>query len=256
MTTINRLNLNKLIILFMVLALMLGANNALAKSENANSSQGQGGVVVGNVQEVKNDKITVEDKKGQGKKEATLNGQEQIIKQDNQGSSVNKGKGNILSNIKKLDKVALITEDATKSGKGKVVKIFVKDATASAQSKRRAVQGVITEINGLTLTIAHQIHRERISSVSANAATVIKMKDTEGASFSSLQVGQRVVAVGDLVGSGGILAKRIHVIPGKATGIFNRLPVATTSASPVATSSASPAASITPEPTVSPEPTP
>jgi hypothetical protein len=248
-----RLILNKFTGLFIIVLIMGGATSVFAKSDNANSEKGQGNVVVGNVEDVKKDKITVEENKGQGKKvEANLDGQEEIIKQ-----GINKGKGSVLNNIKKQDKVAIITEDATKSGKvGKVVKIFVKDATTSAQSKRRAVAGVITEINGTTLTIVHQIHRERVSSVSGGEATVIKMKGVENPTFANLQVGQRVAAVGDLNSDGGILAKRIHVIPGKAVGIFNRLPVASSSAIPSASASASPVTSATPEPTIEPSPTP
>lgn len=247
----------RLLVFVIFIAVMVFVSGVYARSENSGSrggsNSGRGNsenVVVGNVEDVKNNEITLEDKKGKGK----VDKQTEIIHQ-------NRGKGGINS-IKKEDKVALISDDdeeGTEGGKAKrLVRVFVKEASAAAQSKRRAVHGVITKINGLTLTIAHQTHRERIYQVTADAATVIKLKGVQDAIFSSLQVGQRIAAVGDLTSGGGILAKRIHVIPGKAKGIFRRFPVATSSAQPSASASATPtaSASATPEASSTPEPSP
>lgn len=253
---------SRLLAILIFVAVMVFVSGVYAKSENSNSGNSNSGkgnshsdnVVVGKVEEVKNNQITVEDKKGKRKVDAEVDKQTEIIHQSNKGPSPNKGRGSINS-IKKEDKVALISDDeeGTEGGKvKKLVRVFVKEASAAAQSKRRAVQGVITEINGLTLTIAHQTHRERIYQVTADASTLIKFKGVQDATFSSLQVGQRIAAVGDLIDGGGILAKRIHVIPGKAKGIFRRFPVATSSALPSASASATPTASASATPDPSP----
>jgi hypothetical protein len=234
---------------------------ALGKSDNANSGHGnsdnsqkqsqqkdQGGdsqhghVIIGNIKSVGGTEIEVEDLK-----DGTSSG-----KIDKNTKIVSHGKGAPISVLRKNGLVALISEDASssasKSGSPKkIVKIYYEDASASAHSKRNAVQGVITAINGSTLTISHQIHQDRQWTVTVTPTTLIKMKDSASATAASLQVGMRVVAIGDNTGKG-ITAVRIQVIPGLAKGITNKQPVSSGSASPSGSPEASASATPTPTP--------
>ncbi len=138
-------------------------------------------------------------------------------------------------------------EEASKSSKVKVKKlekIEVREATQSAQGKRHAIQGLVTAIDGLMITLVHQIQRDRVYKVLYSSSTLIKSKESSGS--ASLQVGLRIIVVGDLNDQGVLVAKRIFVIPGKATGIFKRLPLSTSSATPSASVWASPSASLSP----------
>jgi len=165
-----------------------------------------------------------------------------------------------LKNILKL--IATDSGSASEAAKGKKQnKLKVKIATVSAQLKRRAVQGVITNIAGDLLTISHQIQQDRVYLVLVTNETFIKIKQTVAtgsASISNLAVGQRIVAVGDLGANGEIIAKKIHVIPGKAIGVIKKQPIATSSPTlksspgPTATLSATPAVKVSPTEVISP----
>lgn len=259
------------------------APGQIKKEENTQSNSNVGGpnVTIGSVGEVKKNSIVVDEKKGNKKTEGIIDATTKIVGQDKKEVKIGA--------IKLKDIIALIStesaETATGSGKFKVKKIFVKQASESAQIKRRAVQGVIVDISGNTITVAHQIQRDRQYTVIVTPETIIKFKSqvskgseasaspfasvspiatasptaTSGAalaettaSSTSLAVGQRIVAMGDLNPDGGIIAKLIHIIPGKATGIFKRLPVATPSASLAPTGT--PAASLSPSSTPSATP--
>lgn len=118
----------------------------------------------------------------------------------------------------------------------KLLKVSVSESTVSAQSKRRAVQGIISSIDGSVITLVHQIQRDRTYQLLFFGATIIQTKSEKSASSSaSLVPGIRIVAVGDLNSSGQIVAKRIKIIPGKATGIFKKNPLSTQSATISAT---------------------
>lgn len=217
-------------------------------------------VVVGELENIKEDRIVVGNHKGKAKTEVIV---------DQNTKVVGRGKKELhLKDIKPKDTVAIIGspsgEVATRGGKLKrAVKIFVHQisSTESAKSKRRATQGVITNIAGNLITLAHQIQRERTSSVMVGEQTVVKIKGLEGATVANLAVGQRVAVMGDLGENGVLLARRVHVIPGKATGIFKRLPVGTPSATLTVTPtvsvtpSATPTVEATPSVTLSPTPT-
>lgn len=130
------------------------------------------------------------------------------------------------------------TKSATRAGEFKTQKILVRDAAASvsAQLKRRAVMGVISALNGNTITLTHQIQRDRSYTVFFDSNTLIKTK-SEATTSAALAVGQRIIAVGILKDTG-ILARLIHIIPGRATGVFNRptvIPTLAPTASPSAT---------------------
>jgi hypothetical protein len=165
--------------------------------------------------------------------------------------------------LKEIMAKTRMDKDATMAANLKIKKMATQEATAGAVLKRHAVSGVITAISDGMITVSHQIQRDRSTEVYFNPATIISMKDTETASASSFTVGMRVTAVGEPV-TDGLLAKRIHVIPGKATGLFEKNPVASKSADPdddkdatdsgTASPSATPAvtASLTPSNTPTP----
>lgn len=113
-------------------------------------------------------------------------------------------------------------------------KLKTKKATPSGQLRRRAVSGVITGIDANVLTIAHLIHRERIYQVVVADTTVITMKGKSAPTIADLTLGQRVTAVGDYA-DGKLTARRIHVIPGTAVGIFLTQPVSTATVAPTNT---------------------
>jgi len=156
----------------------------------------------------------------------------------------------------------ILSLEATDSSKVKgairLEKMLAREATPATQLKRHAVQGVITAISGEIITISHQTQRERTFTIYTNAATSIKMKDTATATVADLRVGMRIAAVGEPVNDG-ILANRIHVIPGNAIGVFKKNPIATEGGtltpSPEATVTASPTLSPTLEATVTETPT-
>jgi hypothetical protein len=130
-------------------------------------------------------------------------------------------------------------------------KMAVLEASAASTLKRNALSGVITAVGNGFITVAHQIQRDRIYTVYFNTFTSVTAKDQN----TALAVGMRVACVGEPIDNG-LLAKLIHIIPGSATGIFNRLPVASGGAdlrvSPTlsATVSASPTKPATPSATV------
>ncbi len=224
-----------------------GQSKKEEQSENK-SNKGNKPVIVGTVDEITGKKVVVEDK-AKNKTDVEIEQDTKVIRQT--------GKEKKLGTIKLKDIIAAVKKDkdATEGGNIKVKKIFVKEASNSAQLKRRAVMGIITEINGDALTVAHQIHRDRLYTVIINEQTVIKFKSdtnsdsdeaTESADTNNntLAIGQRIAAVGDLNEGGGIIAKMIHIIPGKATGVFKKNPIATPSATIIPT--ATPSSEISP----------
>ncbi len=175
------------------------------------------------------------------------------------------GKSLRLRDIKTDDLVIIestTSGTATSSGK-RAKKIFVRKATTSAELNRRAVEGLISNISGSTLTLVHQTQRDRTWTVTVTPATIIKSNVKDASGSAALQIGQRIVAVGDPTGST-LVARWIHIIPGKATGIFKKQPLATPSGenggtesaevspTPVATPSGTPAPTATPSATPTP----
>ncbi|OGD54544.1 hypothetical protein A3J78_02180 [Candidatus Beckwithbacteria bacterium RBG_13_35_6] len=211
--------------------------------------------IVGNIDEVTTDSLIVIDKKGKIKVKTNLDQETPIIGQDKNQLKI--------KDLKTKDRTAIVTEEgiATKSPRlKKALKVYQKEATYSAQLKRRAVQGIIIILNKPLITLAHQTQRERHFNILTNDDTEYKVKNVAISSFADLKLGDRIMAVGDIDEIGNITAKRIHLIPGKAIGIFKKLPVATESAqlspSPISTVSASPSplasASATPSPSILP----
>ena len=165
----------------------------------------------------------------------------------------------------------IVTQESTKEASMqeerkeiKVQKMIARQASDAAVLKRSAVSGIVTGVNGSTLTVVHQIQRERVFTIHYNANTVITSQGDAESVIPVFTVGIRIAAVGEPIGAD-LLAKRIHIIPGKASGVLLRRPLATGSAeveaSPSATVSmpATPSATIEPSPedtvTLSPSPT-
>lgn len=236
-----------------------------AKNATAAGSGNKGGgqqVTIGNVEGVEDSMVIVEEKKGK-KIEALVDSTTQILGQGKKPLGINQ--------IKPKDRVAVVSSssaNASDEGKPKkAIKIFVaQSSSSSAQSKRRAIQGLITGINGAVITIVHQVQQDRFFNLLTNAQTLVKIKGVLNATLSDLRPGMRVAAVGDLNEQGVLVAKRIHVIPGKAKGLTGLIPSSTPSATlsptPQATISATPSATPTltktptPTATVSATPTP
>lgn len=185
------------------------------------------------------------------------------------------------NSIKPQDRVIAIVESedgGTNSGQlKKALKIIARSSTDSAQlrvTRRRAVQGVVTALSGTTIQLTHQIQRDRLYNVIFNDRTVVTALGSSGSAnlvTTLIQVGQRIIVMGNAADNGDILASRIRIIPGKATGVFVKQPVtpfptmtiaptpiSTPSATPTVTvtPTATPSPSVTPSPTVTPIPTP
>ena len=141
--------------------------------------------------------------------------------------------------LKKNDRVAIFATPSAEASRGAHLLLF-KPATASAQpeTRRRAVYGLVRQKNGSQIVVSHPLKDSSRFTIEA-ALAKIKVKGIDAASAFDINVGDRVAAVG--VWSGDVLiAKIVHVIPGKATGLLEK--VATGSASPTATPSATPTA--------------
>jgi hypothetical protein len=250
----------KIISLIAVVLLFFAySQESFAKNENKPEKQEKVKPVVGNVKEVSAGSLIVEEKIGKEKHEAQVDATTKVVGQDKKIMRIR--------DIKPNDKVAIIsTDSATVGKKGKVVKIFVKPAStaasASGQMKRRSVQGVVANISGTTITLIHQIQQSRTYTVETDSATVIRLKGTQAATLASIMLGQRIVAIGDVSTTGGILAKRIHVIPGLAKGVLKRISITPSVGTPsaalsptitgIVTPIASPTSSVTPTGALSP----
>ncbi len=201
-----------------------------------------GKAVIGNVDDVTDDSLVVTGK-GKGKVKTKVDKDTKIIGQDKKLLRLNSLQPDDLAAV-----IATDSGEATDSAQPKAHKIYVKKAAQVQQSKRRAVHGVITSLGEPLITLVHQIHRERTYILTTNEATVIKVKGVTDATFADLVVGQRIAAVGDLDETGTLVAKRIHVIPGKATGIFKKAPLEIPE-------EATPSPEATTSPTLAPSPT-
>lgn len=218
-------------------------NRGQAKKEENAAPQ----ATIGNIKDVNSKSITIEESKNKRKTQVNVDKNTRIINQ-------NKKEVN-LSKLKPNDRAAVISSGSGKANEKKAVRIFVREASSSAslkQQKRQAIQGIITAISGNTITLAHQIQRDRTYLITTTATTAVKIKDMAGATLADLQVGYRVAVVGDRDEAGNLVALRIHVIPGKATGIYNRYPISTPSGELTATVTPSVTGTTTITPTTTP----
>jgi hypothetical protein len=199
-------------------------------------------VTIGLVEKTNPSSLTIQEDKLRTKTELNTESKTRILGQDKKLLQLDK--------IKPKDLVAAVSSE---SG---LLKIFVKPATDSSQLKRRAVHGKITNINGSQITLVHPTQPGKTFSFLVDVSTVIKIKGMENATTANLEVGQRVVAAGILNQSGVLLAKKVHVIPGRATGLNNKNPLATPSATLSVTPTLSSSPSATPTINASPSATP
>jgi len=210
-----------------------------------------GKATIGNVKEVKKNSLLVTDDETEVETSVFVDTTTQII---------NDKKKNIkISAIKKDSKVAVVNEaetetSATGSGTKKIAKIYVKENTG--QSKRSAVSGIITDISSETITLSHQIQVDRIYTLTTTENTVYKMKDSDLVTISDLVIGMRIAAVGDKDENGNLTVIRVHVIPGKASGVYNNITSPTPNISSTPSASLSPSATSTPSITSTLSPTP
>jgi hypothetical protein len=244
--------------LIIIMPIYAQGKSDLAPGKNKQANLSNKKVNIGNIENLGTDTLTIQNKVSKQKTDASIDSTTKVVGQDKKLLKIGA--------LKLKDLIAVISTDsgeiATSGAKLKVKKIFVKEATQSTLMKRQAVQGIIDSIDGTRINLTHQTQRSRTFTVIYNETTIIKSKNTEAsgsASISVLEYGQRIVAVGDLGPNGEIIAKRIHIIPGKAAGIFKKQPLATPatpSASLFATPSASATTSATPFTSPSIIPTP
>ena len=131
------------------------------------------------------------------------------------------------------------------------------------QIKRRAVYGVVEQKvasdSATVLTLRHP-NNQKISQVVVTSETIITGKGLSSATVDNIQIGNRVVAVGTVDETGKITAKRLHIIPGLARGLFGTQP-STPSNKPATPPglwkrvTGTPTPTVTP-PTLTPTPTP
>ena len=115
------------------------------------------------------------------------------------------------------------------SGTGKFVVKLNKPPT-----NRHALFGEVKGIGDGQITVSHLNHKDKpTTTVKVSADTKIKIKGKESATISDIKVGDKVAASGTVDDKGAITAKRLFVIPGKATGAEPK--VSTKSATPSAT---------------------
>ncbi|HOZ03544.1 MAG TPA: hypothetical protein PKX78_03565 [Candidatus Woesebacteria bacterium] len=141
-------------------------------------------------------------------------------------------------------------------------------ATETAEMRRHAVSGVVTSVEEGKLVLSHQVHRERVNTIYLNSSTIISSKGGVGLTVAEITVGMRLAVVG-IPSDDGLLASRVHVIPGLASGVFEKNPVPTgvdgdASLTPAPTTSVSvtpaalspsPSSSVSITPETSPSPT-
>ncbi|MFH0864087.1 MAG: hypothetical protein V1858_03300 [Candidatus Gottesmanbacteria bacterium] len=213
--------------------------------------------IIGDVETVASDSVTIKEGKLGKTAKTSVDKNTKIV--NHEKKTLN------LEGVKIKDRAAIITDDESATVPGKIkkaLKIFVKESTTSGQlnvSKRQAVQGIIKSITGNEITLTHQIQRDRQYTISVNELTIIKIKGisnttksaTTSATLANLKVGDRIVVVGDRNEIGTLVAKMIHVIPGKATGIYNKYPFGSPNASASASPLVSPSASASASPTAS-----
>ena len=223
--------------------IVLAYPQVLGKDDAPGQQKKTEDVNVGQIENVQPGRVEV---KSQGKKFDVFTNESTVILEKPNGKPLSVGQ------LKKNDQIAIFatpSANATKSARLLLIRSATGSATTSAglAAKRRAVYGLIREINGTVLTISHPIKDNPKYQVEVIDLTQIKIKGIAAPTLGDLKVGDRVSAVG--IWDGDILvAKIVHVIPGKATGLFNKVgtPSATVTATPSATPTATASATPTP----------
>lgn len=177
----------------------------------------------------------------QGKIQVNNNNKKTQINTDQNTKIIEKPSNKKLNfgQLKKDDKIAAIAS-ASASASESAKLIIVKEGTASATAKqnRKAIYGLVREITGDIIVVSHPLKDNPRYRIRVVAGTYIKIKGLASATIADIRVGDRLAAVGEWADDA-LVVKKIHVIPGKAVGLMERVATksATASASP-ATSSA------------------
>lgn len=107
------------------------------------------------------------------------------------------------------------TESGTALKQQVAAKLFVAEGSPSAKTQKQIVQGVITGINESLITVLEQQEPEKFATIIATTSALVKTKDNQPVSISSLVLGQRVAVVGVLDDTGAISSLLIHTISEK-----------------------------------------
>jgi len=206
-------------------------------------------VNVGRIEEVKPEKIKI--KTNEKIIEVTTDKNTKIIEKPS-GKKLNENQ------LKKDTPIATLkTKKNQATSSADLVIVKQASPSASLQKKRRAVYGLVRSLNGNNIIVSHPIKDNPRYTLLVTENTYIKIKGLVNATIADIKIGDRLTGVGNWEGDV-LVVKRIHVIPGKAIGLMQK--VATGSASPTATPSATPTVipSALPSPVISPinSPTP
>lgn len=106
-------------------------------------------------------------------------------------------------------------------------KIVIIIPANAPQIKRRAAYGVVEQkvaSDSATLLKLRHPQNKKIFQVVVTPETRITGKGLSNPTANDIQIGSRVVAVGTVDEEGKITAKRLHIIPGLARGLFGTQP--------------------------------
>jgi hypothetical protein len=139
-----------------------------------------------------------------------------------------------VSKIGVLKMKGILAHESSKSGGFAyglaLEKMNIRTSTSGASLSRHAIMGVITSIANGVITIAHPIQQDRVSTILYNASTVFSVKGVAHTTALDVAEGMRIVVIG-IPSNDGLLAVRIHVVPGKTKEIIIRPPNATSGGS-------------------------
>lgn len=216
----------------------------LGEKDSAGQATTEVDVNVGTVEEIGKNKLEI---RGKGKKIEILTDKNTRVIEKPSGKRID------FEKIKKEDRIATFATPSAQASKSAHI-VLVKPKRegtegAKPETRRRAIYGLVREINGNILVISHPLKDKARYKVGVVDGTVIKIKDIVSPTIADIHVGDRVAAVGEIVGDV-LFVKRVHVIPGKAIGLLERVATrsATTSPSPTAIPSVTPVTSPVPTP--------
>lgn len=219
-------------------------NNSSGKQEKSQLSvktESNTKALIGQIDNIDSSSITIENTNNK-KETITINKNTKIIGENNKQVSA--------SYINTQQIVAVVkTENSQKTASGsadqQASKIYIKETTGV--KKRNSIQGIVLSINENTLTLIHQVQTNRQYQIVLNENTIYKIKNVENPTVIDLKTGYRIVVIGDNNDDSSITAKRIHVIPAQADGIFLKH----SSELPISPIESSDSATLTPMPTTS-----
>lgn len=132
--------------------------------------------------------------------------------------------------------------------------VEARPASAGAQMKRHGIMGVITAVTDSSVIVMHQNKAGQTDTILYNINTIIQSESDKSGTAAAFAVGQRINAVG-YPSAQGLLATRIHIIPGEpvnVSAVFRLAPTGTATDAAGSTSSAAPVLTVTPAATATP----